>query len=163
MKKSPNKSPYAAFSWWVHHYNEHTAQQAGRCAQYILVFWTEEQRVLRQRILLTRGSIGYLLFTLGPVEMFGNITAQTPVNAIRETSMKSSCKCCPNHYSPVRLMHTPADNLNSAVFKMQLDCICWKSCFYEAGRFLLSTKELLVEFVAQSIAIDTANFQKLLT
>ena len=59
-------------------------------------------------------------------------------------------------------MHTPADNLNNVVLKMQLDCICWKSNYYEADKFLFSTKELFVEFVAQSIAIVIANFQKLL-
>ena len=59
-------------------------------------------------------------------------------------------------------MHTPADNLNNAVLKMQLDCSCWKSYYYEADKFLLSTKELFVEFAAQSIAIAFASFQKLL-
>ena len=59
-------------------------------------------------------------------------------------------------------MHTPADNLNNAVFKMQLDCICWKSYYYEADKFLLSAKEHFVEFLAQSIAKAIASFQKLL-
>ena len=58
-------------------------------------------------------------------------------------------------------MHTPADNLNNVAFKMQLYCICRKSYYYEAYKFLLSTKELFVEFVAQSIAIASANLQKL--
>ena len=57
-------------------------------------------------------------------------------------------------------MHTPADNLYNAVLKMQLDCICWKSYYYEADKFPLSIKELFVEFVAQSIAIAIASFQK---
>ena len=55
-------------------------------------------------------------------------------------------------------MNTPADNLYNAVFQTQLDCIRWKAYYYEADKFLLSTKELIVEFVAQSIATDIASF-----
>ena len=45
---------------------------------------------------------------------------------------------------------------------MQRDCMYWKPYYNEANKFLLSTKELFVEFVAESIAMATASFQKLL-
>ena len=57
-------------------------------------------------------------------------------------------------------MHAPADNLNNTIFKMQLDCICCKSYYCDADTFLLSTKELFVEFRAQSIAVAIASCQK---
>ena len=59
-------------------------------------------------------------------------------------------------------MHTPAENLTNAVFKMHLDCMCCKSNYYEADKFLISTKDLFDEFVAQSIAMAIASCQKLL-
>ena len=58
-----------------------------------------------------------------------------------------------NRRRPVNWMHTPADNLQNAGFKMQFDCICCKSYYYGADEFLLNTK--------QSIAMSIASFQKL--
>ena len=40
--------------------------------------------------------------------------------------------------------------------------MCWKLYYYEADKFILSTKEIFVEFVSQSIAMATVSFQKLL-